>query len=61
LWIHQALLESGRLTPEQEQDVRRFRRRELTRALKRQLGRLSRGDRNLRPFAAYLGHRLRGG
>jgi glycosyltransferase involved in cell wall biosynthesis len=61
LWIHEALLASGRLEPAHERQVRRLRRRELLRAGKRQLGRLARGNWDLRPFARYLGHRLRVG
>lgn len=59
LWIYEALLETGRLDPEHERQVRHIRRRELLRGLKRQLGRLARGNWDLRPLGAYFAHRIR--
>jgi hypothetical protein len=60
LWLHEALLDTRRLAPDQEREVRQFRRRQLLRAFKRQVGRLVRGNWDLRPLAAYLGYRMRG-
>jgi glycosyltransferase involved in cell wall biosynthesis len=58
LWILEGLLEDEALAPEHAR-IRRFRRRELARVAKRQVARVVRGNRDLRPLAAYARHRLR--
>jgi glycosyltransferase involved in cell wall biosynthesis len=57
LWIFEGLLADPALAAEHPR-IRRYRRRELARALRRQLGRIARGDRDLRPLAGYLRSRL---
>lgn len=58
LWILEGLLEDQALAPEHPR-IRRFRRRELLRVVKRQLGRVVRGNRDVRPLRGYVRHRLR--
>jgi glycosyltransferase involved in cell wall biosynthesis len=58
LWILEGLLADDGLAPEHGR-IRRFRRRELARVAKRQLARVVRGNRDLRPLAAYARDRLR--
>jgi glycosyltransferase involved in cell wall biosynthesis len=57
LWLFEGLLADPALAVEHPR-IRRYRRRELARALRRQLGRIARGDRDLRPLAGYLRSRL---
>jgi glycosyltransferase involved in cell wall biosynthesis len=57
LWILQGLLDDPALASEHAR-IMRYRRRELARVLKRQLGRIARGDGDLRPLAGYLRQRL---
>ena len=57
LWILDGLLDDPALASEHAR-IMRYRRRELARVLKRQLGRIARGDGDLRPLAGYLRHRL---
>lgn len=60
LWLFESLLASPGFE-DRRRMLRAFRRRELLRVARRQLGRLVRGDRNLRPLGTYLRYRLRGG
>ncbi|HKH31975.1 MAG TPA: glycosyltransferase [Gaiellaceae bacterium] len=57
LWILERLTHDPAFASDQAR-IRRYRRRELARVLRRQLGRIARGDRNLRPLAGYLRSRL---
>jgi glycosyltransferase involved in cell wall biosynthesis len=57
LWILENLLQDPALASEHPR-IRSYRRRELARVLKRQLGRIARRNLDLRPLAAYLRHRL---
>lgn len=59
LWLFESLLASPGFEDRQRM-LRSFRRRELLRVARRQLGRFVRGDRDLRPLRAYLRYRLRG-
>jgi glycosyltransferase involved in cell wall biosynthesis len=58
LWIFEGLLNDPLLASEYRR-IRRYRRRELARVVRRQLGRLARGQHDLRPFAGYLRYRVR--
>jgi glycosyltransferase involved in cell wall biosynthesis len=58
LWIFEGLLQDPLLASEHGR-IRRYRRRELARVMSRQLGRLARGNRDLRPLAGYLRYRVR--
>jgi glycosyltransferase involved in cell wall biosynthesis len=57
LWILEGLLDDPNLASEHAR-IRRYRRRELARVLKRQVGRVARGDRDLRPLGGYVRGRL---
>ena len=57
LWILEGLTDDPALASDQAR-IRRYRRRELARVLRRQLGRIARGNRDLRPLAGYLRSRL---
>jgi len=57
LWIFESLLEDPALASDYPR-IKHFRRRELSRVTKHQLGRLVRGNRDLRPLAGYLRHRV---
>ena len=57
LWILEGLTHDPALASDQAR-IRRYRRRELARVLRRQLGRIARGNRDLRPLAGYLRSRL---
>ena len=57
LWILERLTDDPALASDQAR-IRRYRRRELARVLRRQLGRITRGNRDLRPLAGYLRSRL---
>jgi glycosyltransferase involved in cell wall biosynthesis len=59
LWLFESLLSSAGFE-DRRRMLRSFRRRELLRVVRRQLGRLVRGERDLRPLGAYLRYRLRG-
>ena len=53
LWILEALMHDPALASDRAR-ISRYRRSELARVLKRQLGRIARGNRDLRPLAGYL-------
>jgi glycosyltransferase involved in cell wall biosynthesis len=57
LWILEGLIDDPALASDRAR-IRRYRRRELARVLRRQLGRIARGNRDLRPLADYLRSRL---
>ena len=57
LWILEGLLEDANLASEHAR-IRRYRRRELARVLRRQVGRAARGNRDLRPLGGYFRRRL---
>jgi glycosyltransferase involved in cell wall biosynthesis len=57
LWILERLLADPALASEHKR-IRRYRRRELARVLKRQVGRAARGNRDLRPLGGYIRGRL---
>ena len=59
LWLFESLLASPGFEARRRM-LRSFRRRELLRVARRQLGRLVRGDRDLRPLSTYLRYRLAG-
>jgi glutamine synthetase adenylyltransferase len=59
LWLFESLLASPGFAGRRRM-LRSFRRRELLRVARRQLGRLVRGDWDLRPLRAYLRYRLGG-
>jgi len=58
LWLYEGLLSEEALQPYHGM-IRGFRRRQARRILRRQLGRLRRGDLDLRPLGAYFAHRAR--
>lgn len=60
LWLYEGLLSDEALEPSHGM-IRGFRRRQTRRILRRQLGRLRRGELDLRPLGAYLAHRARVG
>jgi glycosyltransferase involved in cell wall biosynthesis len=60
LWLYEGLLAEPVLEPYHAL-LRGFRRREARRAVRKQLGHLASGQRDLRPLAAYVGYRIRGG
>jgi glycosyltransferase involved in cell wall biosynthesis len=60
LWLYEGLLSEAALEPSHGM-IRGFRRRQARRVLRRQLGRLRRGDLDLRPLGAYVAHRVRVG
>ena len=57
LWILEGLLGDPNLASERAR-IRRYRRRELARVLRRQAGRVARGNRDLRPLGGYFRRRL---
>ena len=57
LWIFEGLLDDPALAADHAR-IKRYRRRELGRVARAQLGRVVRGNRDLRPLAEYLRHRL---
>ena len=57
LWILEGLIDDPALASERAR-IRRYRRREVARVLTRQLGRIARGNRDLRPLAGYFRSRL---
>jgi glycosyltransferase involved in cell wall biosynthesis len=57
LWILESLLADPSFRSERRR-LSTLRRRELLRTVKRQLGRIARGNADLRPFAHYLRYRL---
>jgi glycosyltransferase involved in cell wall biosynthesis len=57
LWILEGLMRDPALASDQAR-IKRYRRRELARVLRRQLGRIARGNRDLRPLRGYLRSRL---
>lgn len=58
LWLFESLLASPGFERHQKM-LRSFRRRELLRVARRQVGRLTRRNLSLRPIGRYLAHRLR--
>jgi glycosyltransferase involved in cell wall biosynthesis len=58
LWLFESLLASPGFERHRKL-LRSFRRRELIRVARRQIGRLARGNADLRPLGRYLAHRLR--
>jgi hypothetical protein len=56
LWLYEGLLREPALA-EHHALIRRFRRRQLLRAVRKQLDRLAHGDFDLRPLGSYLAHR----
>jgi glycosyltransferase involved in cell wall biosynthesis len=59
LWLFESLLSAPGFE-RHEGTLRSFRRRELLRVVRRQLGRLARGNWSIRPLGRYLAHRIRG-
>jgi glycosyltransferase involved in cell wall biosynthesis len=58
LWLFESLLAAPGFARHRRM-LRAFRRRELLRVVRRQLGRLVRGNRDLRPLGTYVTHRIR--
>jgi glycosyltransferase involved in cell wall biosynthesis len=58
VWLYEGLLAELALE-EHHELIRRFRRTQMHHAFRRQLGRLRRGDLDLRPLGSYVGYRVR--